>query len=141
TPLGRSPRPWRNVAGRQPLLVVLDDLHWADTPSLLLLESLAREVGAARVLVVGTFRDVEVVPEHPLFDTLGALARAVRTAHRAPGLRRSRPRAIRRDDDRCRAKGEYALRVPHLRGPPRLYPGARTDRGGRGLRGLLRHVS
>ena len=38
----------RNAAQRSPLVLVLDDLHWADKPSLLLLEFLARELGPAR---------------------------------------------------------------------------------------------
>jgi len=56
--------------------LVLDDLHWADAPSLLLLlRFLARELGSARLLVIGTYRDVEVDREHPLFATLGDLTR------------------------------------------------------------------
>ena len=50
----------KNAAQRQPLMLVLDDLHWADRSSLLLLEFLAREIGASRCLLVCTFRDVEV---------------------------------------------------------------------------------
>jgi predicted ATPase len=39
--------------GGQPLMLVLDDLHAADTPSILLLEFVARELSDARVLVLG----------------------------------------------------------------------------------------
>jgi DNA-binding SARP family transcriptional activator len=42
-----------------PLAVVLDDLHAADTPSLLLLRFFADEVAEARILIVGTYRDSE----------------------------------------------------------------------------------
>ena len=57
-------------------MLVLDDLHWADKPSLLLLEFLARELRAARLLLVGTYRDVEVGRQHPLSQTLAELSRA-----------------------------------------------------------------
>ena len=65
----------RRAAEARPLLIVVDDLHWADVPSLSLLAFLARELKDARLVVVGTYRDVEVLPGLPLADTLGALAR------------------------------------------------------------------
>jgi predicted ATPase/class 3 adenylate cyclase len=65
----------KNAANGQPLVLVLDDLHWADKPSLLLLQFLARELRGARLLVIGTYRDVEVGRQHPLAQTLGELAR------------------------------------------------------------------
>ena len=48
------------AARARPLLVVVDDLQWADTPSLLLLTFLARQVRTGPLLVMGTFRDDEV---------------------------------------------------------------------------------
>ena len=63
------------VARRQPLVVVLDDLHWADEPTLTFLEHLANEVRGAPLLVVITYRDVEVGRQHPLEKALGVLAR------------------------------------------------------------------
>ena len=65
----------RRLAEARPLLVVVDDLHWADVPSLSLLAFLAAELKDARLVVVGTYRDVEVVAGQPLAETLGALAR------------------------------------------------------------------
>ena len=65
----------RRLADTRPLLVVVDDLHWADAPSLSLLAFLAGELNDARLVVVGTYRDVEALPGRPLADTLGALAR------------------------------------------------------------------
>ena len=65
----------KNAAQRQPLMLVLDDLHWADRSSLLLLEFLAREIGSSRLLLVCSYRDVEVSRRHPLSQTLGALVR------------------------------------------------------------------
>ena len=60
---------------RWPLLLVLDDLHWADKPTLLLLRHLLRHPELGRVLVVGTFRHVEVGRDHPLVDLLTDLRR------------------------------------------------------------------
>ena len=63
------------LAEARPLLVVLDNLHWADASSLLLLEFLAHEVGHSNILLVGTYRDMELSRQHPLSDTLGELTR------------------------------------------------------------------
>ena len=65
----------KRAAQSRPLLLVLDDLHWADKPSLLLLEFLARLLGDSHILVVGCYRDVELSRQHPLSETLGQLAR------------------------------------------------------------------
>jgi DNA-binding winged helix-turn-helix (wHTH) protein len=62
-------------AQQGPLVLVLDDLHWADEASLLGLEFVAPELGSAALLVVATFRDVELRRDHPLSKLLGALAR------------------------------------------------------------------
>lgn len=65
----------KRVAQRRPLVLVLDDLHWADEASLRLLGFIARDIGEERLLVVGTYRDVELRRGHPLSDLLGLLAR------------------------------------------------------------------
>jgi class 3 adenylate cyclase/tetratricopeptide (TPR) repeat protein len=65
----------RNASNARPLLLVLDDLHWADKPSLLLLQFVARELRGSRLLILGTYRDVELGRRHPLVQTLGELAR------------------------------------------------------------------
>ncbi len=65
----------KNAGSAQPLVLILDDIHWADKPSLLLLQFLARELRGARLLVLGAYRDVEVQRQHPLSQTLGELAR------------------------------------------------------------------
>jgi DNA-binding CsgD family transcriptional regulator len=59
----------------QPLMLVLDDLHWADKPSLQLLQFAARELERGRLLLVGTYRDVELNRRHPLLQTLAELTR------------------------------------------------------------------
>ena len=65
----------KNASKRKPLVIILDDLHWADKPSLLLLQFLARELKDASILVVGTYRDIELGRQHPLSQTLGELSR------------------------------------------------------------------
>jgi DNA-binding CsgD family transcriptional regulator len=59
----------------QCLMVVLDNLHWADRSSLLLLEFLSQDLMDNRLLVVGTYRDTELTGQHSLNYTLGELAR------------------------------------------------------------------
>jgi tetratricopeptide (TPR) repeat protein len=69
------------AAQTRPLVLILDDLHWADKPTLLLLRFLAREMGDSHVLVVATYRDVEVSRGHPLAEVLPSL-RQERTVER-----------------------------------------------------------
>ncbi|HEU4758995.1 MAG TPA: AAA family ATPase, partial [Dehalococcoidia bacterium] len=64
-----------NASLANPLLLVLDDIHWADKPSLLLLETLARRLSNSRLLVVGTYRDVELDRRHPLSEVVAQLRR------------------------------------------------------------------
>ena len=64
-------------ARRAPLVLVLDDLHWADGATLALLRYLARFVGRHRVLLLAAHRDSDGDPRHPLGDTLAALRREV----------------------------------------------------------------
>jgi hypothetical protein len=63
------------VAAPAGLVVVLDDLHWADRPSLKLLEFIATDLRDRRVLIVGTYRDTEVSDTDPFSATLCRLAR------------------------------------------------------------------
>jgi tetratricopeptide (TPR) repeat protein len=65
----------RNASSVQPLLLVLEDLHWADRGTLDLMLHVARNLEGARLLVVGTYRDVEVDRAHPLSATLAELRR------------------------------------------------------------------
>ncbi|MBV9169924.1 MAG: AAA family ATPase, partial [Chloroflexi bacterium] len=55
------------------LVLVLDDLQWADHDSLALLRHFARFVARARILMLGTYRDVEVDRAHPLAETLAII--------------------------------------------------------------------
>lgn len=65
----------KRAAQDSPLLLVLDDLHWGDQPSLLLLEFLAQQLDGSRILMIGTYRDSEAPPESPLGESLARLAR------------------------------------------------------------------
>jgi tetratricopeptide (TPR) repeat protein len=64
----------RRAAAAGPLLVVVDDLHWADRTSLQLLLFLARSIRSAPLLVLGTYRDTEVAPGEPLAELLDDLS-------------------------------------------------------------------
>ena len=65
----------RAATAAGPLVLHLDDLHWADTPSLHLLRHLARHLSDQRLLILGSYRDVELDRTHPLADVLGTLRR------------------------------------------------------------------
>lgn len=66
----------KRLSRERALIVVLDDLQWADASSLLLLRFLARDLAGTRILVLGAYRDVEVDVGHPLRELLGELTRA-----------------------------------------------------------------
>ncbi len=65
----------KSAAARRPLVLMLDDLHAADEPSLLLLQFVARELGESRLVIVGAYRDVDPTPSDPLTTTVTELAR------------------------------------------------------------------
>ena len=65
----------RNAGSVQPLLLVLEHLHDADRGTLDLLIHVARNLSGARLLLVGTYRDVEVDRSHPLSGALAELRR------------------------------------------------------------------
>ncbi|HVF79419.1 MAG TPA: AAA family ATPase [Solirubrobacteraceae bacterium] len=65
----------RRVGESRPVVLVLDDLHWADKPTLLLLRHLTRHARSTALVVVGTYRDTGVAPGHPLIETLADIGR------------------------------------------------------------------
>jgi eukaryotic-like serine/threonine-protein kinase len=67
----------------RPLVIVLDDLHWADASSLELLRFASRQLAGTGLLLVGTYRDVELGRHHPLSGALSELT-AARNARRIP---------------------------------------------------------
>lgn len=75
------------LAADRPLLLVLDDLHWADESSVLVLRHVVRTLDRGRVLLLGTYRDTDVTRTHPLAATLADL-------RRGPGVDRLRLRGL-----------------------------------------------
>ena len=69
------------AAARAPLVLVADDAHWADEPTLLLIEHVASQLRDLRILAIGTYRDVELDVSRPLAATIERLLRS-RTAAR-----------------------------------------------------------
>ncbi len=69
----------RGAASREPLAILLDDLHAADAPSLLLLRFMAEELADAPIMIVGCYRDTEVGTD--LAETLAEISRRS-TVHR-----------------------------------------------------------
>ncbi|HVO26464.1 MAG TPA: AAA family ATPase [Candidatus Margulisiibacteriota bacterium] len=69
----------RRSSARRPLVLIFDDLHWADEPSLLVLQFATREIAGMRLFVLATYRDVELGRQHPLEKTLAELVRAANT--------------------------------------------------------------
>jgi class 3 adenylate cyclase len=67
----------------EPLVLILDDLHWADAPTLSLLRHVVAAGSSMRVLVIGTYRDSDLSREHPLTALLADL-------HREQGVQRIR---------------------------------------------------
>src|SRR5262249_18878390 len=66
----------RTVVATDVLVIVLDDLHWADNESLLLLGFVARELRDQRLLVLGTYREVELRQAAAAARALGNLTRS-----------------------------------------------------------------
>src|SRR5262245_18524727 len=64
------------VSRERPVLLVVEDGHWADAPSLLLLRHLARSAGDACLLVLATFRDTDADVPDGLSETLADLRRS-----------------------------------------------------------------
>ena len=65
----------KRAAALRPLVLILDDLHAADEPSLLLLQFVAREVAESRLLIIGAYRDVDPTISEPLTAALVEMAR------------------------------------------------------------------
>jgi tetratricopeptide (TPR) repeat protein len=65
----------RRAAEKSPAVVLLDDLHWSDEPTLQLMSHLAPHLASMRLLVVGTYRDVELDVNRPFAKTLETLLR------------------------------------------------------------------
>ncbi|MBA3653097.1 MAG: AAA family ATPase [Actinobacteria bacterium] len=64
-----------HAATAAPVFLVLDDMHWADKPTVLLLRHIIRSPRPQRLFILGTYRDTEVGPERPLGGALADLRR------------------------------------------------------------------
>jgi len=87
------------ISETAPVALLLDDLHWADDASLELLQHLARHTRAHRVLLLGTYRDVEVGRQHRLGRALRDLERE-RLVERIPVRRLGHEGTVRLIADR-----------------------------------------
>ena len=99
------------VSALAPVVLVLDDLHWADRPTVQLLRHVVSADAPLRLFVIGTFRDSDVDPDHPLAEALAAL-------HRESGIERHRACAasVTTSSSRC------SKRRPGTRWPKRVWP-------------------
>jgi hypothetical protein len=68
-----------DLAQDRPALVILDDLHAADAPSLLLLRFIATVISSSRLVVIGTYRDVGLPSGHSLVEAVADLERSPST--------------------------------------------------------------
>src|SRR6201996_7641524 len=64
----------RDVLSGSPMLLVLEDVHWADEATLDILRFLGRRLAGVRLMILATFRSQEVGRDHPLTVVLGDLA-------------------------------------------------------------------
>ena len=69
------------AAHPQPTLLIVEDLHWADEATLDLLRFLGRRIGSLPALLIATYRDDEVGPQHPMQVMLGDLATSGAVRH------------------------------------------------------------
>jgi DNA-binding SARP family transcriptional activator/energy-coupling factor transporter ATP-binding protein EcfA2 len=63
------------LSQEHPLLIILDDLHWADASSISLLFHLARRIETGRILLLGAYRPEDISQGHPLENILSELKR------------------------------------------------------------------
>lgn len=110
-----------NAARREPFVLVLEDLHAADTPSLLLLRFLTNQIADASLLVLGTYRDVELTPEHPLTSAAAELSRE-------PPTRRIHLRGLVEED-----VARFVAAATRVQPPPQLVSALHRETGGNPL--------
>ncbi len=127
------------ISQGRPVLLILEDGHWADAPTLLLLRYLARAAGGARLLMLVTFRDAEADIPETLAEALADLRRSDSVARmRVAGLlgrggHRVHPQRRRRGGRRRATVARAGDRRPHRRQPlPGLRAVARPRRDGDG---------
>jgi DNA-binding SARP family transcriptional activator len=114
---GAQFRAWERIVGgiraaaqEEPLLVVLDDLHWADTSTLRVLRLLVDSVDLAQLLVVGTWR-LHPEPTGALADVAESLARMHALRIELAGLPPSEGAAVFEAVTRRELTGEHAAEL------------------------------
>jgi len=65
----------QRAASNQPLLLIFEDLHWADESTMLLLRHMGTQLQATRLMILGTYRDDELENDRPLTRSIGPLVR------------------------------------------------------------------
>jgi DNA-binding SARP family transcriptional activator/tetratricopeptide (TPR) repeat protein len=75
----------RKASQSRPLVLIMDDLHAADAPSLLLLRFVVRELGSTHILLLGAYRDVDPSLGQPLTEMLAEVTREQVTRRLALG--------------------------------------------------------
>ncbi len=101
--LFRDVRDWlARTAAVRPLVLLLDDFHWADAASVDLLRFLARDLATLPVFALATYRNDDLPRQHPLATLLPALVREA-------GVARVEMRRLTRDDTRALVRGRYRL--------------------------------
>jgi len=118
-----------DAAAETPLVVVLDDLQWADLPSLELLTYAARELGDRPVLLAGTVRELEVGRNDAVVEALATLSRVPSTRRvtlrglshlqtaevvRAAAGRDLEPDVVSAIQDRAEGNPFFATELAHL---------------------------
>jgi predicted ATPase len=91
-----------NAASQQPVVVIIEDIHWADTASLDLLRYVTRQLPGLPLLVVATYRDTELGRDNPLRQLLPVLTRESQAT-------RLNLRPLVRDDVRSLVQDHYEL--------------------------------
>ncbi|MGH2695181.1 MAG: ATP-binding protein, partial [Actinomycetota bacterium] len=110
-----------NASRSGPLVIVIDDLHAADAPSLLLLRFLASELGRARVLIIGSYRDTEIAHNSTLAETVSELTRE-------PSVRRMQLAGLTES-----AVAELIAKTAGLSPPAKLVTAVHSETGGNPL--------
>ncbi len=120
------------LAERSPVVLVVDDLHWADAATVGMLRSLARVAARTRLVVVGTYRETDLDRRHP-FAAAAAPTRGRAHADRARRpRRRRRARATRTVGGPCGAAGVRRTARDRDRRQPILPSGDVAPPGRRG---------
>ncbi len=122
------------IAHHRPLVLVLEDLHWADRASVELLEFIARHCWFEPILAVGTYRDTEVSdPAHPLHSAIANLS-ARATLIEVPGLTPDAVAALVKQTSGAQPEPDYVLHLHRRTGgnPFFVEQTARLWAGGQG---------